>query len=191
MICTAAQYREDLTKTDLKVNSTHYKADDPIIVDVWVENQTNRDIDKSHFSPFSSSVGTPYFVIIRVPDGNPFSVHPGVYGDDWSQWYKPEEGSRGAFSTGRFTLPSSTRVHLLHGDLRLAILRAKEHCQKALDMKDSLERPDNSTNKHYQDIVRFANDFLKGGTFDIQACAYSKSEIVRIDIEKAGSITKP
>lgn len=177
-------------KTELKLKDTRFRADAPIIVDVWVENQTEQDIERYKFSPISSSVGLPDFVIVRVPDGKEFSIPPGFYGDDWDQWYQPVSGKR-AFSVGGFSLPSGKRIHLLHGDLRLTVVRAREHCQRALDEDSTLKRPDNaSTKKHYQEIVRSADDFLSGGTFDIRVRAYSRSQTIRITVDKKDSQPK-
>jgi len=175
-------------KTELKLKNTRFRADAPIMVDVWLENQTEQDIERKQFSPISSSVGVPDFVIVRVPDGKEFSIPPGLFGDDWDQWYQPVSGKR-AFSVGGFSLPSGKRIHLLHGDLRLTVVRAREHCQRALDEDSTLKRPDNaSTKKHYQEIVRSADDFLSGGTFDIRVRAYSRSQTIRIAVDKKDSL---
>ena len=182
--CAMAQHPTVSIKTELKLKDFRFKADAPIIVDVWVENPTEQDVKPNQFSPLSSSVGLPSFIIVRVPDGEIFSIPPGLYGDDWDQWYQPVSGKK-AFSVGGFSLPSGKRIHLLHGDLRLTVVRAREYCQRALDEKFLLERPDNaSTKKSYQEIVRLADDFLSGGTFDISIRAYSKSETVRITVDK-------
>lgn len=171
-------------KTELKLKNTRFRADAPIMVDVWVENQTEQDIERKQFSPISSSVGLPDFEIVRVPDGKEFSIPPGLFGDDWDQWYQPVSGKK-AFSVGGFSLPSRKRIHLLHGDLRLTVVRARERCQRALDEDSTLKRPDNaSTKKHYQEIVRSADDFLSGGTFDIRVRAYSRSQTIRITVDK-------
>jgi hypothetical protein len=183
-LAAVAQALAEPIKTELKLKNTRFTADAPIIVVVWVENQSEQDIERNQFSPISSSVGLPSFLIVRVPDGKEFSIPPGLYGDDWDQWYQPVSGKR-AFSVGGFNLPSRKRIHLLHGDLRLTVVRAREHCQRALDAKFLLERPDNaSTKKSYQEIVRSADDFLSGGTFDICARAYSKSQTIRITVDK-------
>jgi len=170
-------------RTELQVKGSRFKAHAPIIVDVWVENQTQQDLVRNQFSPSSSSVRLPGFVFVRVPDGKPFSIPPGLYGDDWDRWYQPVSG-KGAFAVGRFNLPSGKRIHLLHGDLRLTLVRAREHCRRALDEKLLLEQPDNaSTKKHYQEVVRFTEDFLSGGTFDVSVRAYSQSERIRLTVE--------
>ena len=41
----------------------------------------------------------------------------------WDSWYQPASGP-GASRVGAFVLPARTRVHLLHGDLRLMIEQA-------------------------------------------------------------------
>jgi len=177
-------------KTELNLKSTRFKADAPIIVDVWVKNQTKKDIERNQFSPFSSSVGLPDFVIVRVPDGKEFSIHPGLYGDDWDKWYQAASGKE-SLSAGGFSLPAGKLIHLLNGDLHLTVIRAREYCQRALDEKFLLERPDNaSTKKSYQEIIRFADDFLSGGTFDIRVRAYSESETIRITIDKRNTQQK-
>ena len=174
-------------RTELKLKNTRFKADSPIIVDVWVENQTNQDIERNQFSPLSSSVGLPVFVIRRVPDGRDFCIPPGLYGDDWDKWYQPVSGKE-SFSVGAFSLPAGKRMHLLNGDLRLTVARARDYCKRALDEKSLLERPDNATTKKsYQEIVRGADDFLAGGTFDISVRAYSKSEAIRVTVDKKDS----
>ena len=82
-------------------------------------------------------------------------------------------------------LPAGKKIHLLHGDLRETVVRARKHCQKALDEERTLmDRPENAGSKiEYQEIVNFADEFLLGGSYDLQVRAYSKSEIVRIAIE--------
>jgi hypothetical protein len=191
MGCAITPQQAESIKTELKVKNTRFKANAPIIVDVWTENQTKGDIERNQFSPISSLVGLPDFVIERVPDGKEFAIPPGLYGDDWDQWYEPASG-KATFSIGKFILPSGERIHLLHGDLRLTILRARRHCQDELDKKTLLERPENAgTKKSYQEIVRFADDFLIGGTFDIYVRAYSKSEPIRITVEKNKENSQP
>jgi hypothetical protein len=176
--------------TELLSENTQYQVDAPIVVDVWVENQTDQDIEQRQFSPLSSSVGLPDFVIRRVPDGREFSIPPGLYGDDWNQWYQPASG-KAATSVGNFRLPSHKRIHLLHGDLRLTVAHARRHCQSAIDEKFLPERPENaSTKKSYQNIVRDADDFLSGGTFDVYVRAYSKSNTIRIVVNRKDS-SKP
>ncbi|NQT15032.1 MAG: hypothetical protein HQ582_19910 [Planctomycetes bacterium] len=179
-------------RTELQVKGTRFKADAPILVDVWVENQTKQDLVRNQFSPISSSVGLPDFVLVRVPDGKPFSIPPGLFGDDWDRWYQPVSG-KGAFAVGKFTLPPGKPVHLLHGDLRRTLVRARDHCRRELDEKLLLEQPDNAgTKKHYQKVVRFAEGFLSGGTFDVWVRAYSKSGKARITVEtnREGSSSK-
>jgi hypothetical protein len=183
--CTATQQQAEPIKTELKIKNTRFKANEPIIVDVWTKNQTGRDIERDQFSPISSRIRLPEFVIARVPGGKEFAIPPGLYGDDWDQWYEPAAG-RAAFSIGEFILPAGERIHLLGGDLRLTILRARKHCQDELDSKTLLERPENAgTKKSYQEIVRFADDFLSGGTFDIYVRAYSKSKPRRMTVGKS------
>jgi hypothetical protein len=183
-----AQQSTDPIKTELKINDVRFKADVPIIVDVWVKNQTKKDIERDQFSPLSSSVGLPIFVIVRVPDGKEFSIPPGLYGDDWGQWYEPASKIE-AFSVSRFRLPPGDSIHMLHGDLHRTIVRAREHCQRALKNEYSVEEKllikqhVDGTKKLYEEIVRFADDFLSGGTFDIYIRAYSKSETIRITVD--------
>lgn len=170
-----------LVKTVLNLKKTRFNADEPIIIDVWVENQTEQDIELYHFNPLLSSTGTPDFVIVRVPDGKEFSIHPGIYGDAWGKWYQPISKDKPSYSSGRLCLPSGNRIHLLNGDLRLTIIRAREYCQHAIDMKYVIPA---STRIHYQEIVRFADDFLSGGIFDIYVRTYSRSQTIRITVDK-------
>jgi len=180
--CVAAKPMEQAIKTELSIAKIRFRADEPIMVDVYVENQTKENIERNHFSPLSSLIRLPEFVLARVPDGKEFAIPPGLYGDDWDQWYQPASGKE-AFFIGRFALPPGKKIHLLHGDLRLTVLRAREHCQRELDEKLLLERPENATTKKsYQEIVRFADDFLKGGIFDFCVRAYSQSQTVQIEI---------
>jgi ketosteroid isomerase-like protein len=182
---TTTQQQAEPIKTELEIKNTRFKANEPIIVDVWVKNHTGQDIGRPQFSPISSLIRGPEFVIARVPDGEEFIIPPGLYGDDWDQWYMPASGKE-AFSIGKFILPAGETIHLLHGDLRLMILRARKHCQDALDEKTLLENPENAgTKKSYQEIVWFADDFLSGGTFDIHVRAYSTSKPCRITVENS------
>lgn len=179
----AAEIVQGIT-TELTLAKTHFTNTEPIIVDVYVENSTTQDVHMARFSPLSSSVGLPSFVFVRVSDGKEFSLPPGLFGDDWDAWYQPTSG-RDSFQVGDFVLPAHKRVHLLHGDLRETVVRAGKHCQKALDEERVLmDRPDNaSTKKEYEETVRFADDFLRGGIYDIRVWAYSTSPTVRISIE--------
>ncbi|MFC1735224.1 hypothetical protein ACFL1X_03845 [Candidatus Hydrogenedentota bacterium] len=171
--------------TELKIEKEHHAANEPIIVDVYVQNMTRQAIRRNQFSPISSSVGLPDFVLRRVPEGKEFAIPPGLFGEgveDWDKWYQPASGNA-AFSVGDFSLPPGKRVHLLNGDLRLTIVNAREHCHRALAEKILLKRPENATTKKsYENIVSFADDFLKGGTFDVFVRAYSDSETFRIQI---------
>ena len=177
-------------KTELKLNDSRFKADAPIIVDVWVENQSKQDVELWHFHPFRCDMQLPTFKIVRVPNGKVFSIPPGLYGDAWNQWYQPASGNK-AFPVGNLSLPSGKRILLLHGDLRLMVVRAREHCLRELNKKSLLERPENeSTKKSYQEIVRQANDFLSGGKFDISIRAYSESETVQITVDKEKNISQ-
>jgi hypothetical protein len=104
--------------------------------------------------------------------------------------YKRQRGlgdvyKRQTFRDGDLELPPSKKIHLLHGDLRETVARARRHCQKALDEdRTLLDRPENASTKiRYQEIVIFADEFLLGGSYDLQVRAYSKSKIVRIAIE--------
>ncbi len=170
--------------TELTLAKTYFTNTEPIIVDVYVENSTTQDVHRAQFSPFSSSVGLPSFVFVRVSDGKEFPLNPGLLGDDWDAWYQPASG-REAFQVGDFALPASKKIHLLHGDLRETVVRARQHCQRALDEEHLLmDRPDNvSTKKSYEEIVKFADDFLRGGSYDIRVRAYSASSVVRIHVE--------
>lgn len=183
LACIAAKPKEQPIITELSMAKIRFRVDEPIMVDVYVENQTKEDIERPQFSPYSSRISLPEFVLARVPDGKEFAIPPGLYIDDWDKWYQPASGKEASF-TGNFALPPGKKIHLLHGDLRLTVLRAREHCQRALDTQPGLERPDNATTKKsYQEIVRFADDFLKGGKFDVYVNTYSKSQAVQIEIE--------
>jgi hypothetical protein len=66
--------------------------------------------------------------------------------------------------------------------------RAWDHCSRELDEKVLLERPENAgTKKEYQKIVQFADEFLRGGTYDIHVRAYSTSEKVRVQVKQQGT----
>ena len=176
-------------KTELQITKTRFGANEPIIVDVYVKNTSGRAVDRPKFSPVSSDIGLPDFMFVRVPDGKEFYFPAGLFGDDWDSWYQPASGKE-VFSPGPFAMPAGKRIHLLHGDLRLTVLRARKHCQDTLDQRFLLERAENATtNKEYQNIVRFADEFLNGGTYDICVRAYSKSNVVRIRIDGQGKKT--
>ncbi len=180
-----AQYNPEQVSTELALEKERFRANEAIMIDVWVLNKTGRDITRDQFSLISSSIGLPTFVIIRVPDGQEFLLPPGLYGDDWDEWYQPASG-RAAFHVGRIILPPEKPILLLRGDLRLTVSRAREYCQSALDEDVLFEGPSN-TKTSYQEIVRSADDFLKGGTFDIHVRAYSDSPTLRIQVEEQGS----
>jgi hypothetical protein len=125
----------------------------------------------------SSAVGLPSFVFVRVSDGKEFSMPPGLYGDDWDAWYQPASG-RESFSCKAFVLPAGRKIHLLHGDLRETVVRARKYCQTGLDKGNPL-----TPRALYEEIVKFADDFLRGGSFDIHVRAYSASPVLRIVLE--------
>ena len=179
----AAEIARSIT-TELTLVKTRFTNTEPIIVDVYVENSTTQDVHTSQFSPLSSSVGLPSFVFSRVSDGKESHLNPGLLGDDWDAWYQPTSG-RDSFQVGVFVLPAHKRIHLLHGDVRETVVRARQHCHRALkEDRQLMDRPDNSsTKKSYEDIVQFADDFLRGGSFDVRVNAYSASPVVRISIE--------
>ncbi|MCP3995114.1 MAG: hypothetical protein GY722_08625 [bacterium] len=179
----AAQYKPEQVSTELALKKTRFRASEAIMMDVWVQNKTEADIKRTQFSPFSSAIGLPSFVIVRVPDGEEFSIPPGLFGDDWEEWYQLASG-REAFSVDSISLPPKEPILLLRGDLRLTVSRAREYCQHALDRDSLLKLPGNAnTMKRYREIVRSAEDFLKGGTFDIHVHAYSDSPTIRIHVE--------
>jgi len=169
-------------KTDLTFYKTKFDKLEPIIVDVFTENRTLHDITRRQFSPISSSVGLPDFVFADAQTGKKCSIPPGLFGDNWKRWYKPVSG-RDAYQVGEFILPAGKRIHLLHGDIRAMVRNAREYCRHALDEKSLLENPSNAATKtEYLEIVRFADQFLGGGSYDISVKAYSQSETVRIQI---------
>ncbi len=182
-----AQYKPEQVSTELALKKTRFQDNEAIMVDVWVRNRTETDITRYQFSPISSAIGLPIFVITRVPDGQVFSIPPGLFGDDWDEWYQLASG-RAAFSIDSISLPPEERILLLRGDLRLTVSRAREYCQRALD-RDSLREGIGSPTapRSYQEIVRSADDFLEGGTFDIHVRAYSDSSTIRIQVEGRGS----
>lgn len=167
--------------TELTLVKTNFTNTEPIFVDVYVENSTTQDVHRPQFSPLSSSVGLPSFVFVRISDGKESALPPGLYGDDWDSWYRPASG-RESFQVGDFVLPPNKKIHLLHGDLRETVVRARQHCQRALlEERGLMDKPDNaSTKKSYEEIVRFADEFLRGGSFDVHVRAYSTSRSVRI-----------
>lgn len=175
---TFAQQPTPLT-VDLKVSASHFPAGEPIMVDVWIENQTDKEIRRPRFSPISSIVGLPKFVVRREPGGWGFAIPPGLYGEveSWASWYQPAA-----------QFPAGGRVHLLRGDLRQTLLNARAHCQRTLQDEKAWTRPDTaSTKASYEDIVRLVDDFLGGRTFDISVDAYVRSQAVRVTVEPEGS----
>jgi hypothetical protein len=187
-VCTEAEPPANPIRTELRIAKSRFKTGEPILVDVYVENVTKRDLTRPQFSPESSIIPLPAFVFVRVVKGDAkgkeFGIPPGLLGDDWKAWYQPARG-QAAYSVGDFSLPAGKKVHLLHGDLRLTVARAREHCQRELDQRVLMEGPENaSTKKSYQEIVRFADEFLAGGTYDLYVRAYSKSAAVRVRIDK-------
>ena len=175
-------------KTQLTVTNQTSKRGQPIVVDVHVENLDQVEISKNQFSPSSSSVGLPTFRIVTVSGGEEVMMSPGQFvvdpDEDWDSWYQPASG-RGAYQVGAFILPAKTRVHLLHGDLRLMIEQAGTHCQRELARGTLLEQPEaRATKEYYQDLVRFARRFSSGGAYDLTVWAYAPSNTVRIQIER-------
>ena len=188
LLCLAAtgvQAGEETITTELVTSKTLFRAEEPIVLDVFITS--DKDTERNQLSPFSSCVRLPDFVIRRVPEGKEFAFNPGFFGNDtWDQWYQPASGIE-ALRVGTISLPAGKRIHLLHGDLRNTVVQSREHCQRALaDEKDRFESPEYARTKmNYQDIIRFADDFLKGGTFDVfvNAYSYSQSNSIRIEVE--------
>jgi hypothetical protein len=174
-------------KTQLTVTNPRGKPGQPIVIDVHVENLDQADIRKNQFSPISSSVGLPTFRIVTVSGGEEVAIPPGLFVEnpgDWDRWYQPASGP-GASQVGAFVLPARTRVHLLHGDLRLMIEQAGAYCQRELATGTLLEQPEaRATKQYYQDLVRFARRFSAGGAYDLTVWAYAQSNTVRIQIER-------
>lgn len=173
-------------RTEIVTAAQAPKPGEPIVVDVYVQNLEQADLRKNKFSPISSSVGTPTFSIVKVPQGDEMAFSPGLFSpvpDDWDNWYQPAAG-RDADSVGSFILPAGARIHLLHGDLRRMVQAAGEYCQEELARGNLLEKPEEAaTKKHYENVVRFARQFAAGGVFDVTAWAYSRSNTVRIRVE--------
>jgi len=70
---------------------------------------------------------------------------------------------------------------LLHGDLRQTVERALQHCRRELAESKLMEHPTNAgTKRHYEEIVQFATEFLRGGIYEVSINAYSKSDPVRL-----------
>ena len=126
IVYAQAEPTSEPIRTELKFSKSRYNAGEPILVDVYVENLTKRDLTRRQFSPESSIIPLPAFVFVRAAKGNAkgkeFGIPPGLYGDDWQAWYQPARG-RSAYSIGDFSLPAGKKVHLLHGDLRLTVAR--------------------------------------------------------------------
>ena len=168
--------------TSIVLSDTTFRIDEPIIVDVYIENVTDRDLRVYQFSPISSSVGLPRFNIVDMATDSSLSIPPGLYGaiSQWEHWYQPADG-RGAFKIGAFVLPSKERIHLLHGDIREMLRRARQHCSSTLERSVMTEA---NTKKSYRKIVAFADRFLEGGDFRISVDAYTLSPEVTIHCEK-------
>jgi hypothetical protein len=168
-------------KAELVTATPAAKPGAPIVVDVYVQNLAKEDIRRDRFSPVSSSVGTPSFSIVRIPQGDEVQLPPGLFTnipDDWDNWYQPHTAPG-----ERFVLPAGARIHLLHGDLRRTVQAAGEYCQEELARGRLLEQPDAVlTKKEYQKVVQFAQLFAAGGEFDLTVWAYAKSNTVRIQV---------
>lgn len=176
---------------ELHLSKVKFKNGEPIIVDVYLENSSREDIRQNQFSPLSSAIGLPDFLITPLQQGDGIGIPPGLFVTPdwtpvWDDWYQPAAG-RDAYRVGDFVLPAGKRIHLLHGDLRLMIEQAREHCQRALMEDGSLmEKPDQaSTKKRYGNIVRFAGQFLSGGLYELTVCAYVRSNTLRFEIERS------
>jgi hypothetical protein len=170
---------------ELIVNKEKFKQDEAIIVDVFVKNLTGEDLLRNEFSPFSSSVGLPTFIITLLEQGREFKIPPGLYVEksDWRGWYQPAAGA-----AGRLVLPPGKRIHLLHGDLRRLMQDAREHSQGVLieEKRRRLERPgESSTMKHSKEISRCTRDVLRGGSYEMAVWAYSRSNSVRFEVERS------
>ena len=175
-------------RAELNLGKEKFKNDEPIIVDVYVDNSSVEDIRQNQFSPFSSSVGLPDFLITSLEHGERLTIPPGLFVDppDWDDWYQPARGGE-ASMIGDFVLPAGKRIHLLQGDLRLMIEHARKYCQRVLaEEKSLMEKPDQATTKkEYEKIVRFAEQFLGGGSYQLTVCAYARSNTVSFDIERS------
>lgn len=168
---------------ELRILRTHIGPTDPIEVDVWIVNHTEHELSRPVLSPISSLAGLPEFRIRRVPDGLEYGLPPGLYGaHDWWTWYKAKRNADPS-SASRLLIGPRQRVHLLQGDLKRTILLAREHCRRALADENRREAPDTeSTWQEYESIVRFADDFLRGGTFEIRVHAYTLSPALQITV---------
>ena len=58
-----------------------------------------------------------------------------------------------------------------------------EKLKSAGSMRQLPDAANASTMKLYEEIVRFADEFLNGGTYDLHVNAYANSPVVRISIE--------
>ena len=172
-------------RAELVIGAQTAKAGEPIVIDLYLQNLEQKDIQQRQFSPFSSMVGLPAFRIVHVQRREEILMSPGLFTEtpgEWDNWYQPASG-REASAVGFFTLPAGARVHLLHGDLRDMVQKAADYCQQRLAEGTLLEQSDQAaTKKHYQEVVQFARQFRAGGTFEITVWAYGRSNTVTIQV---------
>ncbi len=174
-----AQYRPEQVATEIVLKKTRFRADEAIEIDVWVRNKTEAEITRNEFSPVSSAIRPPAFVIARVPQGPAFTLYLAWNGVEWDDWYQPD-----ASYVGSISLPPGKPILLLRGDLHLTVSRVREHCLRTLEEMPML---DQGSKDGCGATVRSADDFLRGGAFDIHVRAYSDSPAIRIEVEGQNS----
>jgi hypothetical protein len=135
----------------------------------------------------SSSVGLPSFHFTEDSSGDKFSLPPGLFTDfgDWPRWFKAVPSSE-AYHVGKFTILAGQEVHLLSGDLREMIARARRYCARSLEVW--LEPEHAATMAKYRRVVDFGTRFLKGGTYRVRVHAYGWSNEIKFKVEPAVQI---
>jgi hypothetical protein len=172
-------------RTEIVTAAQAPKPGEPIVVDVYVQNLEQADLRKNKFSPISSSVGTPTFSIVKVPQGDEMAFSPDSSAPCLTTG-----------TTGTSRQPAATRIALDPSSCRQALAftfftatfagwcKRGRVLQEELARGNLLEKPEEAaTKKHYENVVRFARQFAAGGVFDVTAWAYSRSNTVRIRVE--------
>lgn len=192
----AASFVNRLDSLKLTFAKTQFESNDPIVVDVYLTNETNRERSTPWYSLVCSGGCHPCFVFAEITTGAEFSLLPGLYTNDfeaYDRWHKAVT-RRGASRIG-LTIPAGKTIHLLHGDLREMVTQARDYCAHALResplflregntlVRRSIQKANEPTRRHYEEVVKFARRFLRGGEYDIFARAFcAESNEIRIRV---------
>jgi hypothetical protein len=169
----------------LVLSKSNFEGGEPIRVDVFVRNLTQRDIQHPEFHRYSSIVGVPTFRFSADGSSEEFALSPG-WTSEWYGWPRWTAADPESPSAGQVTIPAGPEVHLLAGDLRALVSQSRKECGRLLDGRLWEGPAHAATLAHYRRVEAFCTRFLRdGGAYHVRMRAYGMSDAVPFAVAPA------